>query len=241
MQVAADAGAILGAQAIKRGNTTGTQVEDTAREGTAANSFTHGVEGTVVTVNHPPVGGFYAGESAVVEVIISQDQRNFFMPLFNFWSTVVSARGVAGYTADGGGCIYALNASSPQAFHVHDSVVNVECGIVVNSNDPGSAMYCESGANVNAMTIDITGSYAASDCTMNPYSPQTSVPPTPDPLAYMVPPDLTGVSCDHTNYNLNSAGSDTLSPGTYCGGIHIESASTATMLPGTYIMSLLSG
>ena len=233
MQTAADAGATYGAQAIRRGNTT--LIEQTAWDGTEANGFTNGADGVVVTVNNPPLSGPYVTEAKAVEVIICQDQLTFFMQVLEVFSAPVCARAVAGYTGNGEGCIYALDPTLPQSFHAHDSVLNIECGIVVNSSDP-RAFYCESTADITATSIGISGGYEYASCTSDPYPPQTSVPPTPDPLAYMDPPDTSGVSCDYTNYNLNSAGTDTLYPGTYCGGIHIESASTATMEPGTYIM-----
>ena len=162
MQNAADAGAVYGAQAIKRGNTT--LVEDTAWDGTAANGFTNDVDGVMVTVNNPPLSGSYVTEAKAVEVIICQDQLTFFMQVLNVFSAPVCARGVAGYTGNGQGCIYALDESADQAFHVHDSVLDLNCGIVVNSTS-SSAMYAESGSDITATSIGVTGDYLYEDAT----------------------------------------------------------------------------
>ena len=61
MQTAADAGALYGAQQIRRGSNTQADVESLsdhgAFKGTADNGFTNGTDGAVVTVDYPPATG----------------------------------------------------------------------------------------------------------------------------------------------------------------------------------------
>ena len=112
MQTAADAGAIYGAQQIRRGANSQADVESLsdhgALKGTSDNAFTNGVDGAVVTVDYPPTTGNYVGNNLAVEVTVCQPQRTFFMPVFGVNSADVCARGVAGYLGQAEGCIYAL-------------------------------------------------------------------------------------------------------------------------------------
>ena len=98
MQSAADAGAIYGAQQIRRGANTQADVESLsdhgALKGTSDNGFTNGVDGAVVTVSYPPVSGNYAGNNLAVEVMVCQQQRTFFMPVLGVYSADVCARAV---------------------------------------------------------------------------------------------------------------------------------------------------
>jgi hypothetical protein len=65
-------------------------------------------------------------------------------------------------------------------------------------------------------------------------APDTGVSPTTDPLANLPVPASAPYTCDHIG--TFSPGVDTtLSPGVYCGGIHVPNA-TYTLSPGTYIL-----
>jgi hypothetical protein len=90
-------------------------------------------------------------------------------------------------------------------------------------------------ASFTASSIRIVGSandHGCSGC-INP-SP-TTVPSVSDPYSSVAAPTFSR-TCDaaHTNYKLSS-GSDTLNPGTYCGGI-TNSGGTLTFNTGTYIL-----
>ena len=133
MQGAVDAGAIYGAQQIRRGANTQTDVESLsdhgALKGTSDNGFTNGVDGAVVTVSYPPVSGAYTGNNLAVEVTICQQQRTFFMPVLGVHSANVCARAVAGYLGQAEGCIYALNPTEEKTMYVHSNTTAiVSCG-----------------------------------------------------------------------------------------------------------------
>ena len=160
MQTAADAGALYGAQQIRRGANTKAEVESLsdhgALKGTADNGFTNGVDGAVVTVDYPPASGNYVGNNRAVEVTVCQQQRTFFMPVFGVNSADVCARAVAGHLGEAEGCIYALNPTEPKSMYVHsDTFANVECGVIVNSNNPGGLDVTSDGC-LTASSISVT-------------------------------------------------------------------------------------
>src|SRR4051812_8923440 len=75
LQTAADAAALGGAQQLRM---TGSAAASSARSDAALNGFTDGVNGVSVVVSSPPVAGFYTGNTAGVEVTISQTVPAFF-------------------------------------------------------------------------------------------------------------------------------------------------------------------
>jgi Putative Flp pilus-assembly TadE/G-like len=230
MQTAADDAAMAGAAQLWRGGSD-TEVISAASNGAASNAFTDGANATRVTVNHPPVNGFYAGNPGFVEAIISQPRPTIFMGILGFQTATVSARAVAG-AARSPNCIYALHPTANQAFNTTGSaLVNASCGVVVDSSS-SSAMNSSGSAGVNATSIAVTGN--TSGCCFSP-TPQTGVPPAPDPLAGRVAPTVSG--CNYTNFKVSGA-TRTLTPGVYCNGIDISGGSSnVTFMPGVYVLN----
>src|SRR5262249_4630083 len=75
-QAAADA-AVMGAlREIELGNT---DLEYAGRLDAALNGFTNAVDGTTVTINHPPTSGQFAGDTGAVEAIVRRTRPTFFM------------------------------------------------------------------------------------------------------------------------------------------------------------------
>ncbi len=228
MQTGADAAAMAGAEQLRRA-ATDSEIRSAATNGAATNGFTDGSSSAQVTVNHPPASGFYAGNAAFVETIISQPRPTIFMGLLGFQSATVSTRAVAG-SQDSPNCIYALNPTISAAFGtVGGSNVNASCGIVVDSSS-NSAMSSTGGASVTATEIAVAGN--ATGCCFSP-TPQTDVPPEPDPLAGLAAPTFSG--CTYTNFNV-PGGTVTLAPGVYCGGIKITGGASVTFMPGLYVL-----
>lgn len=232
MQTAADAGALAGASEIFRHNTS--RVEGAARDGTATNYFDGSVEGVTVTVNFPPAEGYFVGDDRFVEVIVRQPTPTFFMRTFGIDAVDVTARAVAGVGANGEHCIYVLDPTASAAFHIQqDAVLTADCGLVVNSND-SQALDASGQAEVSVTDVAITGDYSQTGrATISP-EPRTSVPPSPDPLAHLPPPDVSG--CDYTDFKVENA-EMTLSPGVYCGGITLAGHfANAFLEPGIYVI-----
>jgi hypothetical protein len=230
MQTAADAGAMAGASEVYRNKAS--LVAGSSLGATASNGFTNGSAGVSVTVNNGPASGYYQGNQQYVEVIITQNAPSHFIQVFGITSTLVRARAVAGVGARSANCIYALDPAEEKALTVtSQSRVTASCGIVDNSR-AYNAFNIESGSNVAATSISVTGgSNVTSGSGVSP-TPMTSVPPEPDPLGYLQPPAFNG--CTYNGQVKVSSGTFTLNPGTYCGGIEIASGSTVTFNPGLY-------
>jgi len=256
---AADAAAMAGAWQVRRERLQGldpdsTNVRNEGYKASASNGFTKDVDGAQVTVNWPPLSGLYAaggpgatpsaGSPDFVEAIITQPRPTIFMAILGFQSATVSARAVAG-AQDSDGCIYAMNHSARKAINLNGgAIVNASCGVVDNSNDP-DALDDSGGACMTATSIAVTGGVGGNtSCVTVPGStPQTGVPPQPDPLVGRAAPSFSS-SCDHGTGTAplcgqGSIGSGTwdLQPGVYCDGICINSGAQVTFEPGTYILN----
>ena len=78
MQTGADGAAMAGAEQLRR-RADDSEIRSAAISGAASNGFTNGANAAQVTVNHPPGSGFYTGNAAFVEAIISQPRPTVFM------------------------------------------------------------------------------------------------------------------------------------------------------------------
>ena len=69
-----------------------------------------------------------------------------------------------------------------------------------------------------------------------PYQPppQVNSPAIPDPYASLPFPSYS--ACPKNSKGLSIKDTETLSPGTYCGGIHMDSTAQVTLQPGIYVM-----
>jgi Flp pilus assembly protein TadG len=147
-------------------------------------------------------------------------------------SGLVAARSTA--TVSGASdCIYALNPHASGALSVGGTAnLTSSCGVYVNSDDACAISTNGTGAILQAPEYDSVGGA----CTQNPLTPaaNTGVSPTSDPLAALPAPASAPYTCDHIG-TFSSSSDTTLSPGVYCGGIHVGNA-TFTFSAGTYIL-----
>ncbi len=231
MQTAADAAA-FGAVQARRANASA-ELVPAARADAAANGFTHGSGSVVVSVNSPPLTGFYTADPTAVEVIIRQTKKTFFMSLAGFLTMDVSARAVA-RRAPGSSCVYVLDPSVKDALTASGgAIVNIDCAAYINSSNV-TALSATGGARINADAVKVVGGYATSGGGIISPSPTTHVAPEPDPLAHVPAPAVGG--CTQTDLHLSSGQVMTISEGVYCGGIQVSGGSQLTMNPGTYVM-----
>ncbi len=224
MQSAADSAAMAAAQEYRRGTSESSLIA-AAQQDAGANGFTNGQDGVVVTVNHPPTSGPYAGKQRFLAVTVSQDQPTYFMRLFNFNAATVRARAGAGMVSSPN-CIYVLEKTSDKALQITGNAgATLQCGVAIDSTNANALVANGSPTDcLTATSIGITGGYAPGSC-VSPV-PQTGVPPSGDPLAYLQPPAVGG--CDYTNYKL-TVGVDTINPGVYCGGITVSGGAVLTL------------
>lgn len=229
MQKAADAGALAAATVLLNygncNNCTAVATDDVV-----ANGFT----GSTITVTWPSQDLNYSG-SNYVQVEVQQQQPFFFMNVGGFHPLTVGARAIGSTVGTASGCVYALDTNAGDiGFSVSlGGNFSSTCGIYADAN-------VISNGTVDATTIGVVGTYSGSGFTPEP---TTGIPEFPDPLAGV--PQPTAGGCTQTGI-LTITTSQTLQPGTYCGGIVIAPPSGSNILvifePGTTgIYSLLGG
>ena len=241
MQTAADAAAFAGAHTLKRKDFT--NVNSNCLYDAGKNGF-DGSGGETITINRPPLSGDFTGDTDFVEVIITEDAPARFMSFFGTGAVEVSARGVGGVIPSPG-CIYVLDGNADKAFDISSGsdVMAPTCGTKVSSCSD-TALNVTSGSGLDSSAIEVCGGVEDGGGTVSP-APNTGVCPGgpcsrgEDPLADLPQPAVPG-GCDHTDFLTSSLGTPgsryQIWPGTYCGGISIESGSHVNFNPGTYYL-----
>ena len=258
LQTAADAGAFQGGHELHRGKTS--LITSSALTGTAENGYTHGTDGVVVEVYNPPVSGFYVGDAAAVEVVVSQPSPVTFMRMFGFTPPTIPARAVTWAGANSKSCIHVLEETDQDAFSYNSSaILNApDCGLIVNSiNEPYSG-HLTSNSDVWVANATFSGGYATESSsylgTSSGYPPYTGSPPAPDPFCpsaekCLEPPfggapyecGIDPVTLDplidiELDFPVLEYGPITLWPGVYCGRFTLKNSTHAFLMPGLYIM-----
>ena len=75
MQTAADAAALGGVQELRTNGSGG--LVAAAKADSAVNGFTDGLKGVTITVNRPPLSGYYTSDPTAVEVVVAQNSPHF--------------------------------------------------------------------------------------------------------------------------------------------------------------------
>ena len=235
MQSAADAGAVAGADEITIGGTSSaitTAAKDAAsRNGFADGGIRAGASATItVEVHNPPTSGPFAANSNAVQVDVSETQPTYFMKVLGFSSVPVATTATA-VTLGSGSCIYSLDPAASGAITVGGTAtVTSSCGLYDDSSS-SSALTVSGGGTITAPLVGVVGGTNINGGGSSP--PTTGIAQFGDPLAYIAAPSFSSSSCSsfHTQ---NISGS--ISPQTFCGGIHINAGNTVTFSSGLYII-----
>ncbi len=234
MQVAADAAAMLAANARQHGEPMDTAMA-MARQATQANGFEDGVTGVVVVVAIPPGGTqSFAADNQYVRVTIAQPVNAYLAWIFGVFQTDTSATATAGPAGNGNPCLVSLAGSGSAAFTVGGNgiVTANACGIYINSNS-STAMQLNGNVSVVANTIQVVGGYTQTG-SVTVSTVTTGADIKADPFtAFPMPPFS---ACDHNPYVAPANGNVRLSPGTYCGGISISGNRTVSFEAGLYVL-----
>ncbi|NWG72277.1 MAG: hypothetical protein HXY23_11800 [Parvularculaceae bacterium] len=219
LQEAADAGAIAGAVELGYGGSGVVQRAKDRAERLAGVNQGGALSGAVPTVSVDTGAGTVAVSFSVPA------QKTLSAILFKGGSTLeaLATAKVAGKVV---ACIYALNATAPQALRGNGSAVvqGTNCAVYVNSSD-GNAL--TNSGTITASHICVVGGYSGSGYTP---APQTSCPPVSDPYAAATVPASGGCTHNNLSINVNTA----LNPGVYCGGLMVSGGATVTLSPGLY-------
>jgi len=204
-----------------------------------ANGFTNGAlngKQTVtleanITTPAPTVSGVLV--KYWVTARVSQINPLTFIGILRLQSATVNTIATSGIiAAQPQNCITALDPTAQHALVMSGSAqIDASCGVAVNSTN-SDALDISGGACLVANSINVVGGANVTACT-NP-TPTTNATAVSDPLANLVAPTFNSSHCDYTNYSV-SGGSQTLSPGNYCGGITFSGGS-GTFNSGTYIL-----
>jgi Flp pilus assembly protein TadG len=236
MQSAADAGAVAGADELALGASS-SDITTAAKDAASHNGFADGssraggADTVTVSVHNPPTAGPFAANTNAVEVNVSQTQNTYFMKVLGFQTVPVSTTAVA-VTLGSGSCIYSLDRSASGAITVGGSAsVNSGCGIYDNS-DSSSALSVSGGGSITAPLIGVVGGTSISGGGSTPLS--TGIAQFGDPLAYIAAPSFDPSSC--SSFKTTNVGGGAMNPGTFCGGMSINSGATVTFNPGLYVI-----
>jgi len=204
----------------------------------------NGFGGTVadtVTLSYPTTVPGVGLSSVSVPVLVVTVQRTLQTGLIRMipgapaTSTIKAKATAALVGAVSSNCMYVLDPTASSAFQVTNGAqITVSgCGIMVNSSHATSAALINGSAKVTATAFNVVGGASISGGGSATPTPTTGVSSVADPFLSVTAPPVG--TCDFTNYS-KGAGSWTLTPGVYCGGISLHNGALATFSPGTYIV-----
>ena len=192
----------------------------------STNGFTNDTTTSTVVVNIPPLSGPYTGLAGYTEVIITYNVQRGFSRVFGSAPVPVVARAVSrgAWVTPRPGVII-LDYTGKAALNTQGNGAFTEVGgpVIVNSNNSSAEVSSGNGV-FTAPEFDITGGLAFNGSNANlvtkPVANQvfTGTHPTPDPLAYLVPPDPTTLAAGKMTTGPNPNGNGTLYtlyPGVY--------------------------
>lgn len=230
MQTAADAAAISAALELQR-QAGEAEVVAAGKRDAALNGFA----ASGARVSTPPVSGPHAARPGYAEVRLAYAVPTHFMGLFGYRTVDVAARAVAGARPDAS-CFLALNHKNvADAMTVTGAgeIAGEHCSIFVN----GSVAYTLSASGAMTIRADSIGvqspSYKHDSGSAFLPTPQVSQAARQDPLATLQAPSGGAVQA---NGKQTGAGTRTLNPGVYPGGINLSGGMTVNFNPGIYVL-----
>jgi hypothetical protein len=230
MQHAADSAAVAAAVAVAAGaNDNGASQ---ARAIAANYGFPLSIVGNInVAVSSPPSTGSFVSNRAAIEVRISQPQPRIFSLIWGSTYHNVAARAVA--TPQGQPCILALDPTASASYSEQGtaSVKLVNCAIIDDSSS-SSAISLGGGGTVSTTFVGVVGGISGASNITAAYGTMTGYHYTSDPYASVNYPAYNG--CDKHNYSAH--GTETISPGVYCGGLKLTAGANVTLSPGIYYL-----
>lgn len=183
--------------AAENGYTNNTRIlsDDSNEPGSGAGANSN--DTTTVTVNIPPATGPYAGKAGFAEVIVTYFQPRFFSRVLGSGNIRITARAVArGAWAANGIGVLVLDYTGRSALNSQGNGSFTETGgnVIVNSNHDEAVVDGGNGT-MRADRFFITGNASVNgggqlETYPIPGQVFVGVHPTPDPLAYLPPPQM---------------------------------------------------
>jgi Flp pilus assembly protein TadG len=130
-------------------------------------------------------------------------------------------------------CVLGLNGSDKGSFDVNGNpTFKADCAVQANTTN-FSGMTQEGKVAVKARKFGVTGRGKVNNYVPPPEEGTSKVA---DPYASVPFPTYDDCSKGELKKDLDIKTDTTLEPGTYCGGIHINSTAKVTLKPGNYVM-----
>lgn len=210
----------------------------------AANGYNNDGTNSVVQIRTSPEtfsGGAKVGQpipKGFVEVTVLHNQARYFSAVLGSDTLPVRARAVArGLWEPNKVGIHVLDLYDKASLvATGDGLVELtgEASVIVNSNHAEAGV--SNGGTLIAPTFEIAGGTSTSGTSGGFFGEvNTGVPPQPDPLRALPPPDPAAMVQQRNGPTMISQGSRTLKPGVY-GGITVSGQGSLTLEPGVYYM-----
>ena len=173
-------------------------------------------------------------DDATVKLKAVQRVESFFGGVFGHKIETVTAEATAIVVGSTRVCVIALDPKKAGAISLESSARLTGNGCAVYSNSSSAqSIAAKNSARLRSSLTCSAGGYSGSSLNFEP-EPLTDCPAFDDPLADRPEPHVTG-GCLKKDLQIVDTIA-TLSPGIYCGGIHIQGASKVTLRPGIYVM-----
>ena len=199
------------------------------------NGFTNaGTQKVTMTGNTTALTGVATKYWATASVSETESQL-FSAIMGNRFLTAGATATAAMIPGSGGGCIYVMDPSGSSVTFSGSPLVQTACGIYVNSSSTAAVLMSGSPTikTTGGATTNIVGNWLSSGTGTITPAPKLGVTAAVDPFASMNPPAVG--SCTYSSPVVVSS-NQTLSQGTYCGGIITSGTETITLNPGLYII-----
>lgn len=184
-------------------------------------------------------GGEYRIDAAIdaakksVSVTIENDYYPYFFIGYFRHSPQISVNAKANVTGNMNICVVGLDPSQSSTVKLANSahLTAPNCAVFSNSTAPDGLSATQDSLLMTSYSCSVGGFKGAAINYTTP--PVTDCRPAEDPLAARGVPSSMG--CDFTNKVVSNK-IEALTPGTYCGGIHITKHSKVEFKPGTYVI-----
>ena len=255
LQTIADSAALGGAQATRLGNSTTSSVSQTV-----ANILASNARGLNIS-SSTSVGA----NMSSVTVSLTQDVPTRFGGIVGVPSVRLAATATAKISGGAPLCAASLATSDPPLLSIPKPALDTKgqlalaalaldvlllpnpgilmikgakltapnCIVSTNLAKPYSISVYDS-SKLSAGTIQSGGGYKGTVGVNFSATPGTDMPAAADPLANLPAPTVPS-GCTYTGM-IVAGGAPALSPGVYCGGLHITGGASVTLLPGIYII-----
>ncbi len=131
-------------------------------------------------------------------------------------------------------CMISLDASAPAATSIDQATLNASGCQIYSDSSAADGLSVSGNAAIKASLVCSHGGVKNDGTASVAPAAQTDCPTLIDPLASR--PQPTVGPCSFTNLKITN-GSQSITPGTYCGGLQISGNANVTLLAGTYVIS----